>query len=94
MPHVIVKSWLGKTPEAKQALADGIVRLVQETLGVPQSSVSVGWEEIPREEWFEKAYRPDILEKDAALLVRPGYVPAEMSQNEEGKKENGPPGSK
>ncbi len=79
MPHVIVKSWPGKTPEAKQALADGIVRLVREALDVPQSSVSVAWEEIPRERWFEEAYRPDILEKEESLLVRPGYVPEELS---------------
>ncbi len=81
MPHVIVKAWPGKSRENKEALAYGIVRLVQETLGVPESSVSVGWEEISQEQWPEQVYRPDILEKEETLLVRPGYVPAELSGN-------------
>jgi 4-oxalocrotonate tautomerase len=40
-----------------------------------ERSVSVAIEEVSKEEWAEKVYRPDILENEASLYRKPGYSP-------------------
>ena len=34
-------------------------------------------EEIAKEDWAEKVYKPDILDKQQSLYVKPGYNPFE-----------------
>ncbi|MDD2371238.1 MAG: tautomerase family protein [Firmicutes bacterium] len=75
MPHIIVKIWPGKDENKKIELAEGIKELTVKVLGVPETSVSVGIEEISQEDWPMKVYKPDIIEKDNSLYVRPGYKP-------------------
>ncbi len=77
MPHVIVKLWPGRTEAQKQALTEGIVRTVTETLGVPEQAVSVGVEEIPRERWAKEVYEPDILAKAQTITRQSAYKPPE-----------------
>ena len=75
MPHVIVKLWPGKTPEQKaelaQAIADDFVRI----LGSKDTSVSVGFEEVPSDDWMTTVFEPDILGKWDSLSKEPGYGP-------------------
>lgn len=73
MPHVIVKLWPGKTNKQKIQLAEEITRDVMKTLGYGDDSVSVGFEEVEPENWAARVYRPDILDKEAALFKKPGY---------------------
>jgi 4-oxalocrotonate tautomerase len=42
-----------------------------------EKSVSVAFEEIEPDDWAEKVYRPDILNKETRLYKRPGYNPFE-----------------
>jgi 4-oxalocrotonate tautomerase len=67
MPHVVVKLWPGKSEEQKQQLADAITREVTAILHYGDESVSVAMEEVATDEWREKVYRPDIVERAAHL---------------------------
>lgn len=73
MPHIIVKLWPGKKEEQKKELADKITRVVMETLGAGEHSISVGMEEVSSENWDEEVYNPDILDKEHTLFKKPGY---------------------
>jgi 4-oxalocrotonate tautomerase len=76
MPHVIVKLYSGRPGREKKRLADEITRAVMTTLNYGEESVSVGIEDVKPEDWAEKVYRPDILDKTATLYKKPGYDPA------------------
>jgi len=70
---VIVKLWPGKTEEQKRDLADRIARDVMEVLDYGEESVSVAMQEVAADEWAERVYRPDIVEREDTLYKRPGY---------------------
>jgi 4-oxalocrotonate tautomerase len=75
MPHLVVKLWPGKSAEQKAQLTDAIVREVTGILGSGVQSVSVGFEEVPSENWTEQVFEPDILNKWDTLTKEPGYGP-------------------
>jgi 4-oxalocrotonate tautomerase len=75
MPHVIVKLYPGRTEDQKAELTKRITDAVIDTLNVGTGSVSIGFEEISKEEWAEKVYIPDIIEKEPTLYKKPGYRP-------------------
>ena len=56
-------------------LTEAIVRDVTNILGSSPESVSVVFEEVPSEDWTERVYEPDILNKWDALTKEPGYGP-------------------
>lgn len=73
MPHVIVKMFPGRTESQKQLCAEKITQAVMEAIGVDESSISVAFEEIPKELWKEAVYQPDIISKKSTLYKKPGY---------------------
>jgi 4-oxalocrotonate tautomerase len=75
MPHVIIKLYPGRSEEQKTKLANEIVKDVVAIAKCEEKSVSVAFEEIKREEWAEKVYRTDILDKENSLYKEPGYNP-------------------
>lgn len=81
MPHVIVKLYPGRTEEQKKRLADEIVRDVVEIAKCAEKSVSVAIEEVHPDDWTEKVYRPDILDKAQTLYREPGYNPLQPETN-------------
>jgi 4-oxalocrotonate tautomerase len=74
MPHVIVKLWPGKSEQQKKKLAEEITRVVMSTLHYGDESVSVGFEEVPANEWMAKVYEPDIRSKPDTIYKKPGYT--------------------
>jgi len=78
MPHVIVKLWPGETEKQKARLAEAIAKNVMDVLGYGEESVSVAMEEIKAEEWAEKVYKPDIVNKPEQLYKKPGYDLSEL----------------
>lgn len=72
-PHVIVKLYPGRSEEQKKRLAEAIVRDDVSIVRCGENSVSVSIEEISPEEWAEKVYKPDILNKQDKLYKKPGY---------------------
>jgi len=77
MPHVIVKMYPGRTEDQKKRLAEAIKQAVIDIAGTESKAVSVGIEEISKEDWPEKVYRPDIINKSKTLMIKPGYNPFE-----------------
>jgi len=77
MPHVIVKLYPGRSEEQKIKLADEIAKDVVAIAKCEENSVSVAFEEIEKEDWAKKVYRPDILDKKDSLYKEPGYNPFE-----------------
>ena len=75
MPHVIVKLYPGRTEEQKKRLAEEITRDVVRIAKCEEKAVSVAFEEVGPEEWAEKVFKPDILEKEDKLYKKPGYNP-------------------
>ncbi len=77
MPHVIVKLYPGRSEEQKTKLADEIVKDVIAIAKCEEKSVSVAFDEIKKEDWAEKVYKPDILNRQDILYKKPGYNPFE-----------------
>lgn len=73
MPHITVKLYPGKTEDQKRELAERLTTETMAVLGHKESSVSVSFEEVSREEWQERVYQPEIVEKASLLYKRPGY---------------------
>lgn len=77
MPHIIVKMYPGKSEEQKRELTRAMIKSVIEITNSKESSISIGIEEITPEEWPDKIYKPDIIEKEKTLYKKPGYNPFE-----------------
>lgn len=77
MPHIIVKLYKGRSDDVKLRLAKKILKNVSTIAGCEEKVVSVAFEEFDPSEWPEKVYRPDILEKEEHLVIKPGYNPFE-----------------
>lgn len=73
MPHIIVKMFPGRTDEQKMDLAEKITKAVVEAINIDEKSISISYEEIPREKWEEEVYKPDIIDKEHTLYKKPGY---------------------
>jgi len=74
MPHVIVKLWPGKTTEQKTTLCEKITEALKTSMDVPDSSISIAIEEIPKEKWKELVYDTEITGKKELLCKEPGYT--------------------
>ena len=73
MPHIIVKLWPGRSEEQKIALAKRMVEAMEEIMAIEDKNISIAYEEIPKENWMEKVYKPDILAKENLIYKKPGY---------------------
>ena len=73
MPHVIVKLWPGKSEQQKTRLVEKIAKDVMDVLKYGEDAVSVAIEEVKPEDWAEKVYKPDIVDKPDSLFKKPGY---------------------
>jgi 4-oxalocrotonate tautomerase len=74
MPHVIVKLWPGKSEQQKRRLAQAIAEDVMKVLHYGAESVSIGFEEMDADDWAERVYQPDIVDKADTLYKKPGYA--------------------
>ena len=75
MPHIIVKLYPGRSEEQKKQLANEIVKDVVEIAKCEEKVVSVAFEEIDKNDWPERVYKPDIMQKKENLYIEPGYNP-------------------
>lgn len=77
MPHVTVKLWPGKSEQQKAQLAEEITKDVMNVLNYGEESVSVTIEEVKPQDWAERVYKPEILDKPENVYKKPGYNPFE-----------------
>lgn len=75
MPHVIIKLYPGRTEAQKKQLASEIVKDVTAIARCEEKSVSVAFEEVDPQDWVEKVYKPDIVDKKDLLYKEPQYNP-------------------
>jgi len=75
MPHIIVKMYKGRSEEMKADMTQRITAAVKESLKLEESTISIAIEEFSPEEWLEKVYMPDIVEKPGQIRKKPGYDP-------------------
>jgi 4-oxalocrotonate tautomerase len=75
MPHVIIKMYAGRTEEQKKKLVKAITDSIIKIVDADEKYVSIAIEDVSPEDWAEKVYRPDILEKQNTLYKKPGYNP-------------------
>jgi 4-oxalocrotonate tautomerase len=75
VPHIIVKLYPGRSEDQKRLLANEIAQDVVAIAKCEEKSVSVSFEEIEPNDWAEKVYKPDILDKKDKLYKEPGYNP-------------------
>lgn len=71
MPHIIVKLWPGRTEEQKKQLVKKLIEALKSSINVPNSSISISIEEIPKEKWNDEVYKPYIVEKKHLLYKKP-----------------------
>ena len=71
MPHVIVKTLSGKTEDQKSRLAEAFAKDLIAIFGSPEHSISVTIEDVPKPEWDEKVYKPEILANWDKLYRKP-----------------------
>ncbi len=77
MPHVVIRLYPGKTDEKKQELTDAIVKDFTTIMGNKAEVVTVAIEEVEKEEWADKVYKPLIEGNWDKLYKKPGYKPKE-----------------
>ncbi|KAA1180481.1 4-oxalocrotonate tautomerase [Rhizobium tropici] len=75
MPHLILKMVSGRTETQKRTVAERLTKVIVETLGVDEGSVSVAIEDVAMADWTESVYVPDIQAKPDAIYKKPGYDP-------------------
>jgi len=73
MPHVSVKMYPGRSEKEKADLAEAIAQDVMDIIAAGRNSISVAIEDISPQEWREKVYEPEIIEKADTLYIKPGY---------------------
>lgn len=74
MPHVEIKCFPGRTNEQKAECAEKIAKIIEETLGCKNSSVSVAIKDIPQEKWKSEVWDKQIVPDDDVLYKKPGYT--------------------
>ena len=73
MPHVEVKCYPGRTEEQKRKYAEKITKVIMETMGCDETSVSVAIKEIEKDDWKEKVWDKQIISEEEYLYKKPGY---------------------
>src|SRR4051794_17627051 len=63
----------GRAEQQKARLAEAVVKDVTAITNVGDDAVSVTIEEVKPDDWFEKVYKPDIVNGSGKLYKKPGY---------------------
>jgi 4-oxalocrotonate tautomerase len=73
MPHVIIKLQSGRSEQQKVKIAEEVTVAVMSGANCTEQAVSVSIEDIDANDWVEKVYKPDIIQKRDTLYKSPGY---------------------
>ncbi|MBQ2891011.1 MAG: tautomerase family protein [Clostridia bacterium] len=75
MPHIVVKWYKGRTEEEKKEFAQKILEEATRITGRGAEHFSVAIEDYEPSEWMETVYKPEIMDKEETLYIKPGYGP-------------------
>ncbi len=73
MPHVTVKMYPGRSEDQKTRLTQAVVDAVTTIVGCGANVVSVVIEEVSPDDWTEKVYQPEIVNRRGKLYKEPHY---------------------
>lgn len=74
MPHIIIKLWPGKTSEEKSNLVKKFKEDMNETMGIPKSVITVAFDEVKPEDWYDEVHVPLIDgNKKGKMYIPEGY---------------------
>src|SRR3984885_9587723 len=72
MPHVIIKLQSGRSEQQKARIAEEVTKAITSGADCTEAAVSVCTEDINADDWVEKVYKPDIIQKRDTLYKNPG----------------------
>src|SRR5271156_3727613 len=72
MPHVIIKLQSGRSEQQKTKIAEEVTKAIMTGANCAEQSVSVSIEDVEPNDWVEKVYRPDIIQKREFLYKEIG----------------------
>jgi 4-oxalocrotonate tautomerase len=75
MPHAVVKMLPGRSEEQKARIAEAVAKAIVDNAGCGEDAVSVGIEEVAKDQWTEAVYRPEIRDRWDTIYKKPGYDP-------------------
>jgi 4-oxalocrotonate tautomerase len=75
MPHVIIKLQTGRSEEQKAKIAEEVTKTIMSHAKCTEAAVSISIEDIDADDWVEKVYKPDIIQKRDTLYKTPGDDP-------------------
>lgn len=74
MPHLNIKHFpTSMSVENREALIATLTAAVKQAFGCPEHVISIAIEPVEQQEWHERVYVPEILEKRALLYKQPNY---------------------
>lgn len=73
MPHVNIKHFPSLSNEQHIALAQSITDAITQIIGCDENVVSIAVEPIVPEEWNDKVYVPEIVNRQETLIKSPKY---------------------
>ena len=74
MPFIHVYALSGRDMETKRKAADAIVKAASEALDAPESTFTVAFEELERENWDKNVVQPVIEPLRDKLLIERGEL--------------------
>jgi 4-oxalocrotonate tautomerase len=75
MPHILIKLGAGRSEQQKHELAARLTQTVLDVLHCDDAEISIGIEDVPRDDWMGQVYTPEIQVKADTLYKKPGYGP-------------------
>lgn len=76
MSHIVIKMIEGRSEPQKQRIAELVTQAIMDGADCRADSVSVAIEDVPRADWTDAVYRPEIEPVLDTLYKKPGYKPA------------------
>jgi 4-oxalocrotonate tautomerase len=74
MPHLNIKHFpRDLAADERDALVEGLVQLVTQTFACADTAVSVALEPVTPEDWRVRVVDPELHDRGALLIRRPGY---------------------
>lgn len=75
MPHLTIKHFPKDfTDQQKQHLAETLTAVIVEQFGTYDGAVSIALEPVPREQWQEAVFEPEITGRSHLLIKAPNYA--------------------
>ena len=74
MPHINIKYFpKSLNEEQRRELAFAITQAISNTFQCSEDVVSIALEPIEKEQWNEKVYQPEIINREELLCKKPSY---------------------